>query len=554
MKAYSYIRWSSAKQTLGDSLRRQTELAEAYARRHKLDLDIASYQDHGISGFTGANLATGALGAFLKAIDEGQIQTPCYLLVEALDRLTRTEIDTALELFLSIIRRGVTLVTLQNEQVFSSESIKNDRGISLIIAISFLVQGHEDSAKRGKRVKASWDEKRTKQVADKTIASKNGPSWLTLSEDRKSWIVDQDKADIVRRIFHMAGVDGHGSNKISITLNTEGVPPISKETKKNKAESWATNMVSQLLKQETVFGRFKQFGGGIVVDDYYPAIVTKKLFDAVQAGRAGRAHKGGQKQGTSNIFSGLCVCAYCQKKMKFVRSGTKTRIPYLMCLSKVEGTGCTAPMMPYLPTVTGVFDRLINKQKRDLSPYRLQADAESKIQYLEQQIVSKQVELEKLVKLAMLAPDVVVVADKLSETQEQMDALQAELVKSREMPVSEEEIEAGEELFKQITSEITPELTLKVQMALRRQVSKIELAAHVDRYSNWKDGVPIDRDIPPAQYRGPSGKYEYSESPTHVAIIHYAGGSIRTVDITPFYNASIEANKPKTRVRRKLVG
>jgi hypothetical protein len=91
-------------------------------------------------------------------------------------------------------------------------------------------------------------------------------------------------------------------------------------------------------------------------------------------------------------------------------------------------------------------------------------------------------------------------------------------------------------------------------MALRIQVAKIEVAAHCERFSNWRDGVPIDRDIPPAQYRGPSGKYEYSESPTHVAIINYAGGSIRTVDITPFYNASIEANKPKTRVRRKLAG
>ena len=547
--AYSYIRWSSAKQSEGNSEQRQLDAAALYAKEHGLTISEMTFKDSGVSAFKGKNAVEGELGAFIAAVNEGKIAKGSYLLIENFDRLSRAPVNVALRLFQDIIESGIVIVTLTDGQIYSTARI-NENWTSLIIALSVMARAHEEQKRKGDMVKKAWDAKRIKQVAEKTIASKNGPSWLTLSEDRKTWIVDQEKADVVRRIFHMAAVDGHGSNMISKILNKEEVPTIGKD-RKVKAEFWATNMISQILNQETVFGRFKQYGGGIVVDDYYPAIVTKKLFDAVQAGRAGRAHKGGQKQGTSNIFSGLCVCAYCQKKMKFVRSGTKTRIPYLMCLSKVEGTGCTAPMMPYLPTVTGIFDRLINKQKRDLNPHRIQMDAESKMTDLEQQVASKQVELAKLLKLAMLAPDVVVVADKLSETQEEMDALQAELVKSREMPVSIEEIEAGEELFKQITNEITPELTLKVQMALRRQVAKIELAAHCERYSNWKDGVPIDLEA--AQYRGPSGKYEYSENPTHVAIIHYAGGSIRTVDITPFYNASIEANKPKTRVRRKKV-
>jgi DNA invertase Pin-like site-specific DNA recombinase len=549
--AYSYIRWSSAKQSEGDSERRQLDAADKYAAEHGLTISPMTFRDSGVSAFKGKNAVEGELGAFIAAVNEGKIAKGSYLLIENFDRLSRAPVNTALRLFQDIIESGIVIVTLTDGQIYSTARI-NENWTSLIIALSVMARAHEEQKRKGDMVKKAWDAKRELQVKEKKIASKNGPSWLTLSEDRKTWIVNQEKADIVRRIFHMAAEDGHGSNKISIILNTEGVPTIGK-SKPNKAEDWATNMVSQLLKQETVFGRFKQYGGGAVVDDYYPAIVTKKLFDAVQVGRAGRMHKGGQKQGVANIFSGLCVCAYCQKKMKFVRSGTKTKIPYLMCLSKVEGTGCTAPMMPYLPTVTGIFDRLINRQLRDLSPTRIQREAASIVQDLEQKLISKQAELEQLVKIAMLAPNVVVIADKLEVAQEEMDALQAALVKARSTPITDQELEANGELFKQITSDITPELTLKVQVALRRQVSKVELAAHCERYANWIEGVPIDRDIPPAQYRGPSGKYEYSESPTHVAIIHYAGGSIRTVDITPFYNASIEANKPKTRVRRKLI-
>jgi len=39
-QAYSYIRFSSELQTKGDSLRRQTQLAEDYALKHNLLLDV----------------------------------------------------------------------------------------------------------------------------------------------------------------------------------------------------------------------------------------------------------------------------------------------------------------------------------------------------------------------------------------------------------------------------------------------------------------------------------------------------------------------------------
>jgi DNA invertase Pin-like site-specific DNA recombinase len=160
MLAFSYIRWSSTQQTSGDSLRRQTDLAAKYAAENNLTLDNTSFQDHGVSAFKGKNVLEGKLGTFLQAIDEGSIQTPCYLLVEALDRITRSEIADATQLFLSIIQRNVKIVVLQSEQVFSKETISADNGISLIIAISMLVQGYTDSAKRGKRVVEAWDQKR----------------------------------------------------------------------------------------------------------------------------------------------------------------------------------------------------------------------------------------------------------------------------------------------------------------------------------------------------------------------------------------------------------
>src|SRR5262249_17915038 len=108
MKAYSYIRWSSVKQSEGHSGPRQAGLAAAWSKQHKVPLDNSTYRDAGISAFKGKNALEGKLGAFLKAIDTGKVETPCYLLVEALDRITRLELLKAMRLFISIVENNVT--------------------------------------------------------------------------------------------------------------------------------------------------------------------------------------------------------------------------------------------------------------------------------------------------------------------------------------------------------------------------------------------------------------------------------------------------------------
>lgn len=63
-----------------------------------------SYKDLGLSGFRGDNARTGELAVFLEAIKLGKVQRGSILIVEALERLTRDDIDEALDLFLGIIR------------------------------------------------------------------------------------------------------------------------------------------------------------------------------------------------------------------------------------------------------------------------------------------------------------------------------------------------------------------------------------------------------------------------------------------------------------------
>jgi hypothetical protein len=69
-RAFSYLRFSTPEQMKGDSFRRQSSMAAAYARQHGLELDVdLTFHDLGKSAFRGQNIGeAGRLGDFLEAV------------------------------------------------------------------------------------------------------------------------------------------------------------------------------------------------------------------------------------------------------------------------------------------------------------------------------------------------------------------------------------------------------------------------------------------------------------------------------------------------------
>src|SRR5262245_4840427 len=96
---YSYIRWSTPQQASGDSLRRQTKAAADWAARNGFHLDTSlTLHELGKSAFTGEhrkNPDRNALAAFLRLVEQGKIPRDSYLVVEALDRITREHVRAA---------------------------------------------------------------------------------------------------------------------------------------------------------------------------------------------------------------------------------------------------------------------------------------------------------------------------------------------------------------------------------------------------------------------------------------------------------------------------
>src|SRR5262245_62143953 len=122
-RAYSYVRFSSEAQANGDSLRRQLALTKAYCDRKGLRLDESlRLHDLGISAFRAENAEAGALAAFLEAVRMGTVTRGSVLIVESLDRLSRSGMMEALDLFRRLLESGIVLVTLLPEREYTEDS------------------------------------------------------------------------------------------------------------------------------------------------------------------------------------------------------------------------------------------------------------------------------------------------------------------------------------------------------------------------------------------------------------------------------------------------
>ena len=339
-KAYSYIRFSSAQQASGDSLRRQNSDAQVYAAEHGLTLDATlNISDLGVSAFKGKNFAEGALGQFIKAVDDGRVKKGSFLLVEHLDRLSRLPVMDALNIFQEIIKRGISIVTLRDKIVYSKENL-NANWTSLIIALASMSGANDESVKKSDRVGKAWQNKKQEARAELKPLGNNAPLWLDyISIPAPAYIINQERVDIVRRIFDLA-ISGHGKTLILKALNAESIPSF-------KGKTWGSSSLQKLLSNRAVIGEYQPHVGrgkdrqpiGAPIQGYYPPIISQTTFYEAQKVIADRCVAGATKQSHNfQVWQGIAKCLHCQSALHLVDKGQSPKGgKYLQCANARKG-------------------------------------------------------------------------------------------------------------------------------------------------------------------------------------------------------------------------
>jgi len=332
-RAYSYVRFSTPEQAKGDSLRRQMEKSKKYAELHGLLLDTSlNLLDQGLSGYTSENRRKGALGLFIRAVESGLVPAGSFLLVESFDRLSRDKILEQIGLLTTLVDAGITVITLDNNQVLNREAINKDPML-LMVSVIGMMRAHDESEHKSERVGAAWAQKR-KMAREKKLTSLC-PGWLRLNPDRKSFQVIPERVELIQRMFQL-NASGIGQMTIARIFNQEGIPVW------GRGKGWHMSFVQHILHTRTVLGEFqpckwngtKGIPDGEPIRDYFPAVVDVELWQRVQ--RPDKPLSPGRKgPHVSNLFSGLIYDGYTGTSMRHLsrragRTGQGKRYYYLV--------------------------------------------------------------------------------------------------------------------------------------------------------------------------------------------------------------------------------
>lgn len=326
IKAYSYIRFSQLSQRLGRSHDRQMEGCLSWCAKHSVELSTDRFLDEGKSGYAGEHLGEkGQLKRFIDLVDAGKIEPGSYLIVESLDRLSRQNVWQALPLFMNLIEKGIRIVTLMDDKVYTSAGGAQD----LILSIFVMIRAHEESATKASRAADKWQSV-FKNAREKGMpVGKRVSKWLSLDGDK--YVVNEERAAIVGRVFEMC-IRGHGLVAITQTLNREGVPAFRDGT-------WCPSSISDMLKNRTVLGEYQPKDGEPPIERFFPQIISEDTYHQAHAAWEGRRRGKVTKQSAYyQLWQGVGVCANCGAPMH----SSMKHVLYLLCSNKRKGL-CDAP-------------------------------------------------------------------------------------------------------------------------------------------------------------------------------------------------------------------
>lgn len=533
-RAYSYIRFSTPDQEKGDSLRRQTAYSEKVAKHLGLTLDnTLRLTDRGISAYKGDHRTKGALGGFLRLVENRQIRPGSVLIIEALDRLSREGMLEAIHLMTGILIKGIDLHTAMDDKHFSKSTYDL---ADLIISATKLQQGHEESEKKSIRLGEAWKNKRNEAKNGHKLTARC-TAWLELSEDRKSFKINGPAAHTINQIFHMK-LEGKGSGQIERILNADPNIwlPEPKGNGKKFPGGWRKSYINKILTNRAVIGEFtphtKMEGKRLPQEpiiDYYPAIVDKNLFNQVQAliqqNRDTKGNAGGRNGPVNNLFGHIARCGNCGGPMAFVQKGKPPKgNSYLVCDRARRGLSCKKAYLRY-----DAFESLVLTYTKGLDPSEILPDRDNqrsklatlnnRLQALEGEIAQVQKNINNLLDNLELGE---AVKDRLKSRQEEKVSLEAERQELAQQIAklnstgqeTESQIQSIKELIegKELND---PNVRLNLRGQLRRLIAQLNVFPDANQigilFRTWerrligKGGI---MDILPGAVRVPSGLWK----------------------------------------------
>ncbi|WNF55799.1 recombinase family protein [Pseudomonas sp. SG20052] len=330
---YSYMRWSTDRQSDGSTEARQRAAQEAFCKHYDMTL-VEEIADPGMSSFRGKNAHEGKLREFINRAKRGEIPPGSLLLFENADRMSRMQLAHAVPLFFEILGAGLRIGIADRLQVYTPGTL--DLGGLMTILVD-MERANAESKRKSDFGRAGWAKAHVRMEAGEVTTDKVA-QWLEVEGKgtERRFKVKEDIAKQIRALF---------------TASLQyGVAESCRRVNEQYGSSWKIHQVQYFLKNRRLIGEHtitnysesagKNMPSDRVLTDYYPVVVDKNLFAEVQAVISQRKPFAGKQDASNlNIYRGLVKCAACGGSVRFM---FKTKKEYFMCTNSMSNS-CAGP-------------------------------------------------------------------------------------------------------------------------------------------------------------------------------------------------------------------
>ena len=319
-----------------NSISHQKQMLEEFARRNNLP-NPRHFTDDGVSG---TRFDRPGFLAMMEEVEAGRVEA---IVIKDMSRLGRDYLKVG-QVMEILRQRGVRLIAI-NDGV---DSLKGDDDFTLFRNIMNEFYARDTSRK----IRSVF---KSKGMSGKHLTGTVIYGYLW-DEKREHWLVDEEAAEVVRRIFSLT-MEGYGPYQISKLLSEAKVeiPAVHlarfdegvNRTKPVKDPyGWGSSTIVSILKKREYLGHTVNFktrkhfkdkkshyvdeSEWTIFENTHEAIIDQETFDNVQRVR-GNARCYPDGFGEAYPLTGLMYCADCGGKMYVHRTYNGKRVPQYTC-------------------------------------------------------------------------------------------------------------------------------------------------------------------------------------------------------------------------------
>lgn len=344
-----YCRFSHEEDNVSNSIINQRAILEEYAIRNGFS-NLRFFTD---DGFSGTSFNRPGFQSLYKEIENKNVET---IIVKDMSRFGRNYLQVGYLLEVLFFEENIRFIAI-------NDSVDSVQGFDDFLPFRNVM--NEFYAKdASKKVLAVFD---AKAKRGEYLCSNPPYGYLKNPDNHKEWIVDNEAAEVVKRIFELYA-SGMSMSGIANLLKSEGVLISTshkiklgiKTIKKNvNSCDWSVVVIKQILARKEYLGcavnhktRKKSYkttrccytdeNERLIFENKHEPIIERELFETVQKMiNERKANRTFNHYGDTNYYSGLIYCADCGAKM-YRSKNLKIPCDYYRCGRYDKKGTCTA--------------------------------------------------------------------------------------------------------------------------------------------------------------------------------------------------------------------